>query len=125
VLPSGLISVTPIYAYLTERGYVPQGEAIVIEGWPVPFLPVYNPLSEEALARAIDVVFGATPTRIIGAEYLAAIMLQTGRPKDLARLVQFLDADVVDRQGLDEIVLRHGLDSQWLHFRRRFLTEDE
>lgn len=125
MLPSGLISVTPIYAYLTERGYVPQGEAIVIEGWPVPFLPVYNPLSEEALARAIDVVFGATPTRIIGAEYLAAIMLQTGRPKDLARLVQFLDADVVDRQGLDEIVLRHGLDSQWLHFRRRFLTEDE
>ena len=41
VLPSGLISLTPIYSDLTQRGYAPQGECIVIEGWPVQFLPVY------------------------------------------------------------------------------------
>lgn len=42
VSPTGLISVSPIYAYLTERGYVAEGEAINIEGWPVQFLPVFN-----------------------------------------------------------------------------------
>ena len=54
------------------------------------FLPVYNELTEEALAQAIDVVFGSTPTRVLSAEHLAAIMLETGGPRDHARLTQFL-----------------------------------
>jgi len=125
VSPAGLISLTPIYAYLTQRGYTPQGECIVIEGWPVQFLPVYNALTEEALAQAIDVEFGATSTRVLSAEYLAAIMLQTGRPKDHARLVQFFEFDALNRAVLEDIVARHGLTSRWENFRRRFLSEDE
>jgi len=124
VSPSGLISITPIYTYLTQRGYTPQGECIVIEGWPVQFLPVHNELTEEALARAIDVEFGSTPTRVFSAEYLAAIMLETGRPKDLARLVQFFEFDALDRALLQDIVARHGLTSKWEGFRRRFLGEN-
>ncbi len=125
VLSSGLISLTPIYDYLTQRGYVPQGECIVIEGWPVQFLPVYNALTEEALAQAIEVEFGSTPTRVLSAEHLAAIMLETGRPKDHARLLQFFEFDALDRVALEDIIARHGLITKWESFRRRFLSEDE
>jgi hypothetical protein len=124
VLPSGLISLTPIYSYLTQRGYAPQGECIVIEGWPVQFLPVYNPLTEEALAQAMDVEFGSTPTRVLSAEHLTAIMLETGRPKDHARLIQFFEFKALDRAVLERIVARHGLTSKWETFRRRFLNEN-
>jgi len=117
VSPSGLISVTPIYTYLTQRGYTPQGECIGIGGWPVQFLPVYNELTEEALARAIDVVFGSTPTRVLSAEHLAAITLDTGRPKDHARLTQFFEFDVLNLGILEDIVARHGL-TKWESFQR-------
>jgi hypothetical protein len=122
VSPSGLVSVAPIYAYLTQRGYTPQGECIVVEGWPVQFLPVYNALTEEALARAVDVEFGSTTTRVLSAEHLAAIMLEVGRPKDHARLVQFFEFDALDQAALEDIVARHGLTSQWESFRERFLN---
>lgn len=125
VSPSGLISLTPIYTYLTQRGYIPQEECIVIEGWPVQFLPVYNELTEEALAEAVDVVFGLTPTRVLSAEHLAAIMLETGRPKDHARLLQFFEFDVLNLRILEEIVTRHGLASNWESFQRRFLNRSE
>jgi len=124
VLPSGLISLTPIYSDLTQRGYAPQGECIVIEGWPVQFLPVYNPLTEEALAQAMEVEFGSTPTRVLSAEHLAAIMLETGRPKDHARLIQFFEFNALDRAVLERIVARHGLTLKWETFRRRFLNEN-
>lgn len=99
-----------------------EGACIVIEGWPVRFLPVYNPLTEEAVARAVEAQFGAAPTRVLGAEYLAAIMLETGRPKDHARLVQFFEFDALDRAVLEEIVMRHGLSSKWDAFRKRFMS---
>jgi len=124
VLPSGLISLTPIYSDLTQRGYAPQGECIVIEGWPVQFLPVYNPLTEEALAQAMDVEFGSTPTRVLSAEHLTAIMLETGRPKDHARLIQFFEFNALDRAVLERIVAQHGLTLKWETFRRRFLNEN-
>jgi hypothetical protein len=128
VLPfssSGLISISPIYTYLIQRGYTPQGECVLVEGWPVQFLPVYNPLTQEALEQALEVEFGATPTRVMSAEHLAAIMLDTGRPKDHARLIQFLEFDALDQAVLEDIVRRHGLESKWENFQRRFLKEDE
>jgi len=124
VSPYGLVSIAPVYAYLTQRGYIPEGECIVIEGWPVQFLPVYNELTREALAQAIDVDFGSTPTRVLSAEHLAAIMLETGRPKDHARLTQFFEFDVLNRATLEDIVVRHGLTARWESFRRRFLNEN-
>jgi hypothetical protein len=123
VPPSGLISATPIYTYLTQRGYTPQGECIGIEGWPVQFLPVYNELTEEALVRAVDVLFGSTPTRVLSAEHLAATMLDMGRPKDHAQLIQFFEFDALDLGVLEDIVARHGLVSRWESFQRRFLSE--
>jgi len=90
----------------------------------VQFLPVYNELTEEALAHAVDVTFGSTPTRVFSAEHLAAI-LETGRPKDHARLTQFFEFDVLDRAILEDIVTRYTLTAQWESFQRRFLRENE
>lgn len=123
--PSRLTSILPVYTYLTQRGYTSQGECIVVEGWPVQFLPVYNQLTEEALEQAVDVTFGATPTRVLRAEYLAAIMLETGRPKDHARLIQFFESDALELAVLEDIVGRHGLQGNWETFQRRFLNEDD
>jgi len=86
----------PFYSYLTQRGYKPQGEAIIIGDWPVQFLPVFNELIEEALVNAVDAEFGYTATHVLRAEYLAAIMLQTDRPKDFARLLQFIEFGVLN-----------------------------
>lgn len=120
VSPSGLISASPIYTYLAAHGYRAEGEAINIEGWPVQFLPVFNPLTDEALTMAQDVQFGDTPTRVLTAEHLAAIMLQTGRPKDYARLAQFIESDILNQSRLQEILVRHNLGSKWVQYRQRF-----
>lgn len=125
VAASGLISLTPVYTYLSERGYAPQGEAVVIEDWPVQFLPVYDALTEEALTQAVEVNFGATPTRVLSAEHLAAIMLKTGRPKDHARLTQFFELNALNRAALEDLIARHGLTLKWADFRKRFLNETE
>jgi hypothetical protein len=121
----GLISVSPVYSYLMQRGYQPEGESIMIEGWPVQFLPVFNPLTAEALANAVEVTFGATKTHVFGAEYLAAIMLVTGRPKDHIRLVQFIESGVVEQLKFMDIMARHDLTTKWQAFQRRFLNEGE
>src|SRR5208282_679331 len=39
----------PIYDYLTARGCKTEGEYLVIEGWPVQFLPPAGLLGEEAI----------------------------------------------------------------------------
>lgn len=124
LLPSGLISLSPIYDSLVKRGYKPEGECILIEDWPVQFLPVYNELTEEALAQAVEVEFGATFTRVLSAEHLAAIMIETGRPKDHARLVQFFESSVLDRDVLEDIIARHDLAAKWETFCERFLNEN-
>ncbi len=124
VSPSGLISLTAVYDRLKQLGYSAQGESIVIENWPVQLLPVFNPLTDEALAQALEVKFGATLTRVLSAEYLAVIMLDTGRPKDHTRLVQFFESEVLDRTILESIIVRHNLMEKWQRFQMRFLNSE-
>src|SRR5712691_10421185 len=55
---SGLILLTPIEAALAKMGYTERSDVgILIEGWPVQFLPVASALDEEALAQAVDVEY--------------------------------------------------------------------
>ncbi len=122
-LPSGLISASPIFDYLIARGYNAERELINIEGWPVQFLPVYNPLTEEGLAEATEVTFGSTPTRVLTAEHLAAIMLETGRPRDHARLLQFLEAKVVNMDRLRGILSKHDMETKWISFAKRYFGD--
>ena len=110
---AGLEILAPLYKYLSDLGYEGQKEAIDIEGWPVQFLPVFNPLLEEAVEQAREVRFQRTKTRVMQAEHLVAIMLQTGRLKDHARIAQFMEHEVVDQERLADILTRHGLIGKW------------
>lgn len=120
---SDLAVLAPLYEYLADRGYTVQGETIDIEGWPVQFLPVFNPLLEEALEKAQETEFNQTLTRVMRAEHLVAIMLQTGRLKDLARVEQFLEHKVVDELELLDVLTRHGLKNKWTAFQQRVTDE--
>jgi hypothetical protein len=113
-----------IYDYLTARGYTLEREYIVIGGWPVQFLPPVTPLVEEALKEAVVRDVDGTPARVLTAEHLAAIALQTGRAKDKARLLQFVEAGVLDAARFQTILARHGLVVVWQKFERQFLRDE-
>ena len=117
-----LISPRPICDYLKARGGTVEGEYIVVGGWPVQFLPPTGPLAEEALAKAVEVDVEGTPARVFTAEHLAALALQTGRAKDKARLLQFVEAGALDVARFQSILERHGLVDAWQRFERQFLA---
>ncbi len=117
-----LLSLQPIFDYLTARGGVIEGEYVVIAGWPVQFLPPTSPLVEEALTEAVTVQVEGTPARVFTAEHLAAVALQTDRPKDKARLLQFVESGAIDAGRFQAILARHGLDKRWREFERTFLS---
>ena len=106
----GLLTLTPIYEVLRQRGYEPQDECILIEGVPVQFLPAYNPLVEEALEQARAVEVEGVPTRVLPLEHLIARALQTGRLKDRARVQLLMAEGAVNTGRLAEICGRYGLD---------------
>ena len=109
-----LISLEPIYQYLKSRGYQTIGDAVDTEGWPVQFLPAFNSLLEEALEAANDIDYGKTPTRIFTAEHLIAVMVQTRRPKDIARVRAFQEqCSAIDQERLEMILARHNLLDKW------------
>ncbi len=112
----GLVTMTPVYEYLAAAGYEAEGGAINIEGWPVQFIPTYNPLVAEAVEQAVGIKFKGTPTRVLSAEHLVAIMLQTGREKDYARAAKFLEEGAVNVERLTDVVSRHGLSDKWREF---------
>jgi len=121
---SSIISLDPIFSYLRERGCEMEGEYVTISGWPVQFLPPTGPLVEEALARAVEVDVEGMPARVFTAEYLAAIALETGRAKDKARLLQFVEAGVISSPDFEKIIDRHGLGEKWEKFARQFLRDE-
>jgi len=79
----------------------------------VQFLPPTSPLVEEALNQSIEKDVDGISARVFTAEHLAAIALQTGRAKDKARLLQFIEA----------ILAKHGLLDRWQQFKRQFLND--
>lgn len=116
VLPastSGLITLQPLYEALSRMGYRPEGEGVLIEGQHVQFLPAYNPLLEEALNEAVETVYGAITTRVLRAEHLMAVMLQTGRGKDRQRFLLFRESVVFDAGLMDELLCRYELRNRW------------
>ena len=119
----GLITLSPIYEYLRKKGYSVHGEHVAIEGIPVQFIPAYNALVEEAVNEAVEVKYKRVKTRILRAEHLLAIMLQTYRSKDRERTLLLLDEAQVDMAYLENILERHGLQKKWRAFRRRYNEE--
>ncbi len=117
-----IITPKPIYDYLTARGYTAVGEALQIEDWLVQFLPPTGALAEEAIVRAKRVHVEGLSTFVFTAEHLVAVALETGRPKDKARILQFIEADAIDQKALEVILDRHRLLEKWKQFRHQFLS---
>ena len=116
-----LVSPQPIFDYLKARGCTLDGEYVVIADWPVQFLPPPSPLAAEALAQARTFDVEGEAASVFSAEHLAAIALETGRPKDKARLLQFIESGVLDAARWDDILARHGLYERWRRFEEQFL----
>jgi hypothetical protein len=108
---------SPIYDYLRKPGYEPDGVMVNIEAWPVQFIPSYKPLVEQAN----ETEYYQTPVQVMRSEHLVAIMLDTGRPKDYARIARFLDAATVDMGSLMDILSRHELENKWRDNKGKFV----
>jgi hypothetical protein len=120
---SSIITLTPIYDYLTRCGWQVNQEHIVIAGWPVQFLPPGGPLEEEAVAEAVETEVDGSKTHVMTAEHLVAIALKTGRAKDKIRIMQFLESGVVDLARLRRILDRHGLLVKWQAYSEKYLGD--
>jgi len=122
----GLVSLEPIYSYLEKLGYysVEEGIGILIEDWPVQFVPVSQSIQEEAVLQARRVRHGDTPTMVFSAEHLAAELLRSGRPKDHARVVDLIRSKQVEMKTFRDILSRHGLYDEWKELASRYELEE-
>lgn len=105
----GLDELAPIYEFARGRGYAEQAEALIIEGFPVQFIPAYNDLVREAVADAATLTYRGSKANVVKAEYLVAVALQTGRAKDRERVIRLLDGGAVDRTVLAGVLEKHAL----------------
>lgn len=116
----GLLVLKPLYDRLRELGGEPQNEYVRIAGWPVQILPAYTPLVEEAVLAARDCKYEDLTVPVLSPEYLCAIALQTGRPKDFARVHGFIAGNAVDGAKLRALVDRYALVLRWKEYERRY-----
>jgi hypothetical protein len=117
-----ILTLTPIYDFLKARGHEADGDAVLVHGWPVQFLPAESALLREAVELAREVDFEGVHARVMMPEHLMAIALQTGRGKDFARLITFVESQAADDQKLCEILERHGLSAAWKRFKQNYLN---
>lgn len=115
-----LISLSPLYEWLKKRGYKAIKEQVIIEGIPVQFIPVYNDLVTESVNNALKKTYGKTTTFVLSPEYIAAIMIQTFRPKDRERLILLLEQSGLSRNKLDVILEKYSLKKDFDLFIKKY-----
>src|SRR5436853_23166 len=101
-----LLNLAPVYDYLQTHGGKLEGEYIVVDGWPVQFLPPADALDQEALIEAVETSVEGVSTWVTSADPLAAIALRTGRTRDHARILQFIEQYAIDTAKLQGILGR-------------------
>ena len=121
--PDKLEVLADIYSYCAGKGYSAEGDAIRVGAWPVQFMPVFSPLTNEAMEHAEVAEFDGVPLRVIKADYLAVIALSVGRGKDFARILSLLESPHVTREQIATLAARHGLSEAWHRFVARFIDE--
>lgn len=110
----------PIYGYLNKKGFRAKKEHVLIEGVPVQFIPVYNDLVKEAVLNSLEAKYGRIGTKVLGLEYLIAVMLQTYRPKDRERLVKVFEEAKIDLKLLKKILKKYGLYDKYIQFKEMY-----
>jgi hypothetical protein len=119
--PERLDILRPLYDFCARLGWQPEGEAIRVGAWPVQFIPVFSPLTREALEMAETADFEGVPFRVVSARHLAVIALSVGRAKDHLRILALLEAKAVTRAEMAELAPRHGLAERWSLFTGKLL----
>lgn len=118
--PAGkIISLVPIYDYLSSKGYSWKGEHIIIKGLPVQFIPVESGIEREAIENAKDVTYSGVKTKILSAEYLIAIALKVGRRKDFDKIGRLVEQAKIDKKVLESILKEHRLLVKFKEWRRK------
>ncbi len=115
-----IIDFIPLYNYLKNLGYKWKGEHIIIEGIPVQFIPV-DKLEEEAVREAKSVVYKGVRTKVLTVEYLIAILIKAGRPKDIAKVSRLINEVKVDKKKLQEILDTFNLTKKYLNIKSKLL----
>ena len=87
--------------------------SVFIGGVPVQFVFPFNALIEEALSEAVGTRYEQTPTRVLRAEHLIAIAVQTGREKDRERVRLLMEHAAVDGTDLATFLARRNLETRW------------
>jgi len=121
--PERLDVLTPVYEFCSAKGYPPEDEAVRVGAWPVQFIPVFSPLTREALQQADTADFEGVPLRVVRADYLAVIALSVGRSKDFTRVLALLESGSVSQEEIARLAETHSLSDAWKRFKTRFLNE--
>jgi len=100
-----------------------EGEAVRVDAWPVQFIPVFSPLTRDALVQAETADFEGVPFRVVRADYLAVIALSVGWSKDFTRILGLLESGSVSGEEIARLAERHDLLEAWKRFEARFLNE--
>lgn len=109
-----ILTLTPIYDYCSERGFVFDSEFIYIEGWPVQFVESgHIPLWREALKNAREMEVNGRKLNVLPKEHLAAMWVDAGRRKDIRKIEEFDDAANMDPVILNDVLMRFGLMDKW------------
>lgn len=110
-----LVNLSSIYSFLDSKGVSTDREYIIINNIPVQFLVPYNLLVEEALKESVEVEFDGTKVKLPKLEYLLAIMVQTGRGKDKARLEDLLPKkSLYDEKLFKDLINKFELQDKFL-----------
>lgn len=104
-----IVVLTPVYAWLGARGFEPRAEHVIIHGVPVQLIPAYNDLVELAITDARVLDYEDVAVQVTPPEHLIAIALQTGGGKRRERAFQLLETADIDRDLVDELLSRYGI----------------
>ena len=114
-----LLSLERIYAELRRLGFAEHvKECVIIHGLPVQFIVASSALESEALQQALVERWEDKQVRVMRPEHLAALAMQTGRPKDRARVVYLFSLPQFDRTVFKGIIQRHALESVWQRWQK-------
>ncbi len=123
--PAGLVlDLSAIYDYARELGFGFDHEFVEILGWLVQFVESStDPLWRDAIKNSQTVNFIGVDLPVIRPDYLVAMWLQAGRPKDYDKIRMFADAGLIDFENL-RIVDSYGLSEKWEKAKHRLFHED-
>jgi hypothetical protein len=92
---------------------------------PVQFLEASSKLEVEAVNNADVSEWDGHTIRVMTPEYLAAIALSVGRPKDRARLVYLYSLQDFQLRNFTEILKHHSLTQTWLNWAKGLGIEEK